>query len=221
MINLLRKIKKTLNKNQFSSKDYWESRYKNGGNSGSGSYGHLAQFKAKMLNEFAKRNNILSVTEFGCGDGNQLSLAEYSKYIGLDVSVTAIRNCKERFKSDHSKSFFIYHDQGFLDNHGIFKSELSLSLDVLYHLVEPSIYENYLIHLFASAERFVIIYSTNENITEKSVGMHEKHRAFTDDIDRLIKGWLLIETIENPHKPENWQDEDGSIANFYFYKKCD
>src|SRR5512139_2970605 len=79
------------------SKDYWEERYRAGGNSGGGSYGRLAQFKADVLNGFVERHGVESVLELGCGDGHQLELARYPKYIGLDVSVTAIRQCAARF----------------------------------------------------------------------------------------------------------------------------
>lgn len=60
-----------------TSTDYWESRYATGGTSGPGSSGKLAEFKAEVLNSFVRRDNVLSVIEFGCGDGNQLSLASY------------------------------------------------------------------------------------------------------------------------------------------------
>jgi hypothetical protein len=36
-----------------------------------------------------------------------------------------------------------------------------LSLDVIYHLVETEMFDLHMIHLFQSASRFVIIYSTN------------------------------------------------------------
>jgi len=36
----------------FRSSDYWEKRYLNGGNSGNGSYGRLAHFKAQCINSF-------------------------------------------------------------------------------------------------------------------------------------------------------------------------
>jgi hypothetical protein len=60
---------------------YWDNRYKKCGNSGAGSYGKLAEFKADILNKFISKNNIQSVIEFGCGDGNQLLLANYQCYI--------------------------------------------------------------------------------------------------------------------------------------------
>ena len=90
-----------------SSSRYWENNYVRGGTSGNGSYGAFAQAKAEFLNTFVRRHDIKVVIEFGCGDGNQLALAEYPRYIGLDVSRAAIALCKRRFADDLAKSFFV------------------------------------------------------------------------------------------------------------------
>jgi hypothetical protein len=58
------------------SQSYWEDRYVSGGTSGPGSYDAQAEYKADFLNRFVRENAIGSVIEFGCGDGNQLGLAE-------------------------------------------------------------------------------------------------------------------------------------------------
>ena len=94
------------------SKEYWERRYAEGGNSGAGSYNKLAEFKAEIINNFVKENCVQTVIEFGCGDGNQLSLAHYQKYTGFDVSKTAITLCKKRFKGDHTKTFRLLNGGG-------------------------------------------------------------------------------------------------------------
>ncbi len=59
-----------------SSEEYWKQRYEFGGNSGAGSYGILADFKSELLNRFVINNVITDVVELGCGDENQLSLAQ-------------------------------------------------------------------------------------------------------------------------------------------------
>jgi hypothetical protein len=69
---------------------YWERNYARGGTSGEGSYGALGQAKAEFLNGFVRDQGVRSVVEFGCGDGNQLSLASYARYVCLDVSRTAL-----------------------------------------------------------------------------------------------------------------------------------
>src|SRR5690349_19070542 len=91
------------------SADYWEERYTAGESSGMGSYGQFAEFKAAVINGFVAKNEVVSVTEFGCGDGNQLSLMRYPHYNGLDVSATVVQGCRERFRGDASKRFFHYH----------------------------------------------------------------------------------------------------------------
>src|SRR5580698_5815352 len=90
------------------SVSFWERNYARGGTSGSGSYGEFAKAKADILNKFVNEHDINSVIEFGCGDGHQLSLADYPSYVGLDVSRSAVKLCKRRFADDPTKSFFLY-----------------------------------------------------------------------------------------------------------------
>ena len=90
-----------------SSDQYWEDRYRRGGDSGSGSYGRLAAFKAEVLNDFVASREITSVVEFGCGDGAQLRRSRYPRYTGFDVSPTAVRNCRQQFAMNDSMKFFL------------------------------------------------------------------------------------------------------------------
>lgn len=116
------------------SEDYWIQRYNSGRNSGMGSYNKLAEFKAEIINEFVKDNNIETIIEYGCGDGNQLKLAEYPSYIGFEISPKAIKLCQDIFQHDKAKSFRLMTE---------YKGEtvqLTLSLDVIYHLVEDDMY---------------------------------------------------------------------------------
>jgi len=214
---MLSRIRKIFGqKEAFNSAGYWEGRYNQGGNSGEGSYGQLGDFKASVLNDFIKEHDIQSAVEFGCGDGNQLAKIAYPKYIGLDVSATIIKKCIEKFIQDKTKSFFLYDRDCFADNGKIFYTDMALSLDVLYHLIEQPVYETYLQHLFASGSRFVVIYSPDQ---DAQIASHENHRKFTSDVERLITGWELFNTIENPYKPAAGKVEEVSLANFYFYKR--
>ena len=219
MRRLFSRLKKVLIKPKFDSRNYWESRYTKGGTSGSGSYGDLAHFKARVINEFVAQHGIESVIEFGCGDGNQLKLAEYPKYIGLDVSPTIIQRCIAEFQNDKSKSFFLYLGDSFYDNNHIFYTDLALSLDVIFHLVEHRIYEQYLKHLFAAASKYVIIYCSNIELPPTRPDSHEYHRIFTKDVERLISGWRLIRVVKNEYPSKDYADETGSLADFYIYEK--
>ena len=178
------------------SADYWESNYSHGGNSGDGSYGELARGKADFLNAFVREHSILSVVEFGCGDGNQLSLADYPRYAGLDVSPSAIAMCKERFAEDSTKSFFRYDSDCFADRGGWFSADLALSLDVIYHLIEENIFESYMRHLFATGERYVVLYSTNTTLP--GTAPHVRHRRFSPWVDAECQRWRLIAVTSGP-----------------------
>jgi hypothetical protein len=209
-------VKKIIHPSEgFSSKNYWESRYNQGGNSGAGSYDHLAVFKAEVLNQLFKENGLTSVIEFGCGDGNQLGMLECPSYTGLDVSATAIQRCKTTYAADSTKNFFLYDHRCFVDNRGIFKMDCSLSLDVLYHLVEKEVYDSYLRHLFASASKMVVIYAADIAIEHPTA--HELYRKFTKDVEKDIKGWKLKTTIKNKYPAKNNDDQEGSLADFFIY----
>jgi SAM-dependent methyltransferase len=189
---------------------FWQQRYAGGDNSGGGSYGELANFKARVLNEFVSDHFINSVIEFGCGDGNQLELAKYPSYVGLDVAPTAISLCQARFDGDAAKNFATYAPESF---DGSLKAELSLSLDVIYHLVEDDIFDTYMRHLFSSAERYVIIYSSNDAVPDPAA--HVRNRRFTPWIEARSSEWRLIQKIDNPYRGSG-----GSLADFYIYEKA-
>lgn len=199
--------------------DYWESRYAAGGNSGSGSYKQLAEFKADFLNQLVQEEGIRTVIEFGCGDGNQLSLATYPNYIGLDVSPTAIQRCSSIFKSDPSKSFFLYSTLAFQDHHQVFSADLALSLDVLYHLVEDEIFHIYLYHLFNSGKQYVVIYSGDEANVPGHHDPHVRLRKFTDYVAQYFNEWKLDRKVKNKYSLAEYGPDLGSFADFYVYKK--
>ncbi len=218
-IPFIKNWKRNLQKKKFKgSGDYWEERYQNEGNSGSGSYDHLAEFKADFLNDFISKNNLSTIMEFGCGDGNQLVIAKYPKYIGLDISPTAVKMCYNRFKTDNTKSFYVYNSMAFVDNARVFNADLTLSLDVLYHLVEKEIFETYLLHLFAAANKYVIIYASDYNQAEEPVHQHENRRSFTDFVSKNITGWKLKEVVKNKY-PVDTHGMKGSLSDFYIYIK--
>lgn len=195
--------------------NYWEKRYAAGGNSGTGSYNRLAEFKAEFLNAFVAEKNIQRVIEFGCGDGNQLLIAKYPAYIGLDVSRTVLSQCVKKFENDPTKSFFIYDSIAYKDNHKIFNADLSLSLDVLYHLIEQEVFEGYLRHLFGTSSKYVIIYSSNH---ETQQTYQVKSRDFVKWIEENIKGFKLVEVIKNKYPFDPNDKANTSLADFYIYQ---
>jgi hypothetical protein len=196
----------------FNSAEYWDNRYKASGSSGAGSYGHLAEFKANFLNEFVVKNGIKKVIEFGCGDGNQLRLSNYPRYIGFDVSLTSINMCKKLFANDVSKSFFLSSKESKIN------ADLVLSLDVIYHLIEDEVYNSYMQQLFNSATNWVIIYSSNTNINAQGQSIHVRHRRFTDWIMINAPSFQFIQHVPNKYSLRD-NNNNGSFADFFVFKK--
>ena len=179
-------LRRHLTRSDFEgSAGYWDRRYRLGSDSGAGSYGQSASRKAAFINHFVGENGVSSVIEFGCGDGNQLSLAAYPRYLGFDVSPEAVRTCRSKFAGDSTKSFKL------VDEYAGERAELTLSLDVIFHLVEDQVFEGYMKLLFDAADRYVIIYATNTNRRTPFDRAHVRHRRFTDWTERR-EGWQLV-----------------------------
>lgn len=190
------------------SESYWIQRYESGGNSGSGSFNELAAFKAEIINIFVTANRIPTIIEYGCGDGNQLSLSNYPSYTGFDVSPRAVELYRSMFAHDSTKRFRLINE---------YKGEtaqLTLSLDVIYHLIEDAVFHLYMERLFESSEQFVIIYSSDFDQAQK---FHEKRRQFTGWVQLNKPMWRLVDHIPNRF-PYN-ADGEGSLSEFYIYEK--
>lgn len=195
------------------SASFWESVYRHGGTSGPGSYGRLAQFKAEVLNDFVRTRNVRTVVEFGCGDGAQLGLAKYPEYVGVDVSPVAVKRCSSLFSNDQSKRFFLADalpaDLGTFD--------LALSLDVIYHLVEDRVFEEYMTGLFSFSRRHVAIYASNHDAHTQA--LHVRHRKFTAWIDKKAPEWQPTGFVANRFPADPLRPDETSFADFYFFTR--
>jgi len=189
-----------------TSTDYWEDRYRRGGDSGGGSYGDLARFKADVLNAFVERHAVRSVVEFGCGDGSQLGLVRYPSYLGVDASAEAVRICRDKYAADATKRFAT------LAEYDGAKADMALSLDVIYHLVEDAVFEAHIRSVFAAGERWVAVYSTDTDEQKPLQSPHVRHRRFTERVAATQPGWTLRETVPNAHPKL-------SQASFFFYER--
>jgi len=217
MSSLLQRLKRSLTrpfriKRPFtSSGDYWEQRYKDSGHSGSGSYGELAAFKAEILNAFVKEHGIQTVMEHGCGDGNQLQLAQYPQYTGYDVSPTILDACRAKFAGDATKQF------KHIDDYDGTQADLSMSLDVIYHLVEDEVFAAHMQRLFESSKRFAVVYSSNQD-EAYTPGSHVRNRRFTDWVERSGVPFKQVQVIPNRF-PFEGDTKTGSHADFFIYQR--
>ncbi len=94
-------------------------------------------------------------------------------------------------------------------------AQLTLSLDVIYHLIEDDVYFFYMERLFGSSERFVIIYSSNFDAPQR---YHEKPRQFTKWVETNAPHWKLMRHIPNRF-PYSGNGDTGSFSEFYIYQK--
>lgn len=202
---------------KFNTVRYWNQRYGRGGDSGAGSKGNLARFKADYLNRFVTEHDVKKVIEWGCGDGMQLASAVYPQYVGLDISKVVLHKVIKKFKSDKSKEFRIYNPE-YIGTDPAVKGDLALSLDVVYHIINEKHFINYLFSLFNSSERFVIIYAPDIDRWDDPT-KHERYRRFTPYVEKLFPSWKLIEIKKNKYSVErNNYLSDRSESDFYVYK---
>jgi SAM-dependent methyltransferase len=197
----------------FDSGDYWERRYAGGRDSGAGSYGRLAEFKAEVVNDLVQAYGIDTIVEFGCGDGNQLKLYDFKDYLGFDVSRTAVQWCRDQFQGDETKQF------KHLSEYAGQTAELAMSIDVIFHLVEDDVYNDYMERLFRAAEQAVLVYSSNFEDTSDDGVVHVRHRRFTDWISEHRPEWKLAEHVPNRFPLED-DANNQSFADFYLFT-CD
>lgn len=195
----------------FDSNAYWETRYRNGGNSGAGSYDHLAVYKAKVLNLFARQKKLTSFAELGSGDGNQLRYFEFPTYTGFDVSQTAIARTKQLY-ADKQNYRFIWSGEPGLDwEQHEQEYECALSLDVLYHLIDDRIFVEYMDRLFSLSSNYVVIYASNFDAPDKRGAAHVRHRKFVDFVAQRYPQWTLLKYLENPYKFNSATEADFAI----------
>ena len=193
------------------SADYWRKRYRYGGDSGAGSGGQAAAYKARVMNQFVADHAIESVIELGCGDGRQLMLAQYPFYLGFDISPEAVALCREKFGCDQSKQFLS------MDEFRSHRADAAISLDVIFHLVEDHVYRDYMDRLFDSARKYVVIYSTIEESRRLTL-RHVRHRNVARDVSSWFPGFERMSAYEAglPLPASDW----GGGARFLLYTRA-
>lgn len=164
-----------------------------------------------MLNKFVSTHHVQTVIEFGCADGNQLTLAKYPSYLGFDVSATALSQCRKRFPSDPQESLRL------MSEFAGETADLALSLDVIYHVVEDAVFAQYMPTLFRSANRYVIIYASDTDDNRGYEGTHVQHRKFTQWIQQNAPAWKLLEHLPDRY-PYTGDYRKGSFADFFIYE---
>lgn len=189
---------------------YWDRRYREGRTSGAGSEGEEGSYKARYVNDFIRDHQITSVIDWGCGDGQVLELLQvgpahspYVAYTGIDVSATILERNRKHFR----EFVFATPNEAMIPGRE-WSADLALSMDVLFHLPDDVDFFTYLNQLFNSADRYVLIYSTNH--AGGRTARHVLRREFTPDVAKHFPEWRLS-TVETPlHE---------GLASFFVYEK--
>lgn len=189
-----------------NAKEYWNDRYRNGGDSGDGSYGKLAAFKAEIINKFIKDHKIDSIIDYGCGDGNQIKLIDCKKYVGLDISEVIIGFNLYEFKNDKSKQFIVHNPEDEIKGN----ADLVICLDVLYHILDESEFIKSLKDIFQCSSKYVILYTNILNSDIKTAS-HIKYRNIFKYLYK-VPNFKIIEIIKQKYPEE-------SYSNFIILKK--
>ena len=149
---------------------YWEARYASGRDSGSGSRGAEAAYKAGLVNAIVEQMHLSSLLDLGCGDGQQAALLRVPGYVGYDPSPTAIAQCRSRLP-----------DLRFTTEMPAEVFDATLSMDVIYHLTDDEAYQAYLAALFGHARRAVLVYGLNETAAGPEL-LHMRMRRWRPDV---------------------------------------
>lgn len=193
------------------TKKFWTDRYSNFGNgifttSGYGSYGVLADYKANFLNTMFDIYGIKSVIDIGFGDGNQLSKLKVKDYTGFEIAQTAIDLCVKRFPDFKFKTIDQYDGE---------KADLSMSLDVIFHMTSDDLLNQHLDLLKKSSNRYIVIYGLDSDTPPiANVSEHVRFNKFSDKMGEF----KLICHESNPH---SWHGnpENETWSDFYVFRK--
>lgn len=196
---------------KFTTKSYWENRYKTAGNSGIGSYGQMALLKGEFINQVIQQFHLENAIEFGCGDGNNLAIYQFKDYLGIDISEKAISICREKYLADLSKSFINFESEKSRILGSFLKADCALSIEVLFHILEEDEFKSYLANLFRVATKVVIIIASNRDGGVSKVSPHIHLRKFTGYIEEIAPEWKKITDLKFETK------ELQMLYNKYFY----
>lgn len=175
---------------RFDANLFWEARYARGGNSGMGSEGPNYEYKRDFVNQTIRELGVRSVVDFGCGDGGQVRELIVDGYYGIDISPSAIRLCRQRF-AGRSGFRFDTAAEAKPGRHG-----LALSLDVLYHVVDPAAYADYLRALFSHSD-YTLFYG---NLVARDDNTpHMLFRDHCEEIENLGLDTELVRKEPSPH----------------------
>lgn len=177
-------------------------------NSGLGSRGQLAKFKADFVSKFVKDNNIQTMIDFGCGDLHNSSMIEVPSYLGVDI---VEHKMPENPKADVFETTVSRFDEFECEE----PADMVLCMDVLYHILENE--QDYLKaaleNMLKSTKKYLVIYaqdSYDKNIVWKG---HMFNCPWRQLLEKMEVNLVYHQ------KQEEYGDGPRSDAVFFVYEK--
>lgn len=200
------------------SNQYWKNVYKWGGNSGRASRGDVAAAKADFVNAVCSKYGIDTVVEYGCGDGVTASLITAKRYIGFDISPHAIAYAQDRCRDSASHMFLNYDglskDEVFeiVNRNKASENILSISMDVIFHLIEDETFFRYMDYLCTSPSKLVAVFCSDEDSAPRQPPTHYRDRAYS----KLMIEKYGFELLDSKNLEV---DEHGNRRDFKLFGK--
>lgn len=154
--------------------------------------GEAAQEKADFVNRIIEEFRPRTIIDWGCGDGEVIKRLHLniSKYYGVEISPFMVLKLSKKFNRD-----FCRFSSPKKARNLKWRGELSMSLDVMFHLVNPIEYREYLANLFGTSDQLVLIKSPDE--TRNGMNRHVLYRKWTPDVAKLFPSWKLVRNVED------------------------
>jgi len=135
--------------------EYWEKRYRAGGDSGAGSVGEIREWKWRIIERYAGK--VDDVIDVGCGDLSFWKNRDCPRYLGLDTSHTIV----ERDRHERPKwEFRVHRAEVALESA---PARIVLCLDVLFHIMNDQQFDQILENLCRFSKEWIFIYTWIRN----------------------------------------------------------
>lgn len=188
--------------------NYWENRYRQGGNSGKGSRGKHREWKWSILNKYIP--NIDNVIDVGCGDIAFMEGRDIKNYTGIDISQTMVdRNIKLKPEWNFILSSADVKINGL-------NGDVAFCHDMLFHIMDDDVYDKILLNLIDYSNEYISIFTWHKNPLRKwfrsiEHDSYEAYRDFTKYISLFENvGFELI---------ANCKSETDKFGSMYIFRK--
>lgn len=153
-------------------------------------------------------------TQTGSFDSANAALYAIPNFTGVDLSFEMVSRCRAAFADKENWQFLTLDEFSRIDS----RFDLTMSLDVIYHLIEDDVFDRYMNMLFSRARRNVLIYSSNHD--EQAPARHVTHREYGRWIAKHRPTWRLRETMEHPFPRGAKSNPRHTALSFFQLYEC-